>query len=226
MAFTPAPDEIAVGLIDKKHKNVKNNNMQENNTSSRQRFDFYSTREAARELGVSVTTIQLWVESGALSAWKTAGGHRRIPREAIDAMRAKQQSLVEDDRDATLPSVLVVDDDPVQRELYRIKFDEWGLPIQLYLAQDGFEGLLMAGKYSPALIIADLSMPGMDGFEMIRHLVKSEVLRTTKLIVVTAFSAAEVQTHGGLPEGIAVYRKPVVFGAIKPLIERSLRVPA
>ncbi|WP_434089560.1 MerR family transcriptional regulator [Neopusillimonas aromaticivorans] len=38
-----------------------------------------STREAADRLGVSVRTVQLWVESGVLDAWKTPGGHRRIP---------------------------------------------------------------------------------------------------------------------------------------------------
>ena len=37
-----------------------------------------STSDAARQLGVSVRTIQLWVESGRLAAWKTAGNHRRI----------------------------------------------------------------------------------------------------------------------------------------------------
>ena len=38
-----------------------------------------SPREAARQLGVSVRTAQLWVEEGRLQAWKAPGGHRRIP---------------------------------------------------------------------------------------------------------------------------------------------------
>ena len=200
--------------------------MSKNDASSNTHFDFYSTRDAARELGVSVTTIQLWVESGALSAWKTAGGHRRIPREAVDAMRANQQSLVDDGKVERLHHILIVDDDPVQRELYRIKFEEWALPIHFHLAQDGFEGLMMAGKYMPSLIIADLSMPGMDGFEMIRKLVKSPELGSCRLVVVTEFTEAEIQSHGGLPDGMPVYRKPVPFGVIKPIVERSLRASA
>lgn len=39
---------------------------------------FCTTREAAGLLGVSVGTVQLWVESGLLQAWKTSGGHRRV----------------------------------------------------------------------------------------------------------------------------------------------------
>jgi excisionase family DNA binding protein len=44
---------------------------------------FCTTREAATLLGVSVGTVQLWVENGLLQAWKTAGGHRRVMRDSI-----------------------------------------------------------------------------------------------------------------------------------------------
>jgi len=44
-----------------------------------------STREAAERLGVSLRTIQLWVDAGVLQAWKTAGGHRRVSRESVEA---------------------------------------------------------------------------------------------------------------------------------------------
>ena len=39
---------------------------------------YITSRQAASQLGLSLRTIQLWVENGVLSAWKTAGGHRRI----------------------------------------------------------------------------------------------------------------------------------------------------
>lgn len=42
-----------------------------------------STQEVARSLGVSLRTVQLWVDGGLLDAWKTAGGHRRIPRDSV-----------------------------------------------------------------------------------------------------------------------------------------------
>jgi len=46
-----------------------------------------TTAEAARSLGVSLRTVQLWVDSGALQAWKTVGGHRRIPLESLERLR-------------------------------------------------------------------------------------------------------------------------------------------
>tara|TARA_R110002051_G_scaffold78776_1_gene142411 strand:- start:1108 stop:2217 length:1110 start_codon:yes stop_codon:yes gene_type:complete len=45
--------------------------------------DILTTADAAELLGVSVRTAQLWVESGQLPSWKTPGGHRRIPRQAV-----------------------------------------------------------------------------------------------------------------------------------------------
>lgn len=187
-------------------------------------LSFYSTREAAKALGVSVTTIQLWVEAEILPAWKTAGGHRRIPRPAVDAMRAAQ-SAASAGKATETHNVLVVEDDPVQRELYQIKFAEWGLPVELRLAADGFEGLVMAGKYMPRLIIADLSMPGMDGFEMIRRLSRiKEVL--AMLIVVTGMSADEIKARGELPDGIPVYPKPISFPVLRQIVTRALPVHA
>ena len=47
---------------------------------------FCTTRQAADLLGVSVGTVQLWVENGLLKAWKTAGGHRRVIRDSVDAL--------------------------------------------------------------------------------------------------------------------------------------------
>ncbi|KAB2314573.1 response regulator [Betaproteobacteria bacterium SCN2] len=190
------------------------------------KFNFYTSREAAKVLGVSVTTIQIWVESGVLPAWKTAGGHRRIPSEAVEAMLAGQKTAVAREHVTHSHSVLIVEDEPVQRELYKLKFAEWNLPINLYLAQDGFEGLVMAGKYAPDLIIADLSMPGMDGFEMIRKLTQSEEIKVPAVIVVTGLSEQEIGERGGLPQGIPVYSKPLALGALKPIVEQIARARA
>lgn len=48
--------------------------------------DIMTTREAADALGVAVSTVQKWVELGKLASWKTPGGHRRIPRDAVNRL--------------------------------------------------------------------------------------------------------------------------------------------
>lgn len=184
---------------------------------------YLSTREAAAQLGVALSTIQAWVESGVLPAWKTAGGHRRISINAIETIRLRQQAVLRAPIDSEIIKVLVVEDDPVQRELYRIQFAEWQLPILLLTAEDGFEGLILIGQHAPDLIISDLSMPEMDGFKMIRSLKAQSIAAHATIIVVTALTASEIEAQGGLPSGIPAYPKPIPFAALRPLVEHLVR---
>jgi excisionase family DNA binding protein len=50
-----------------------------------------TTREAAQLLGVAVSTVQIWMESGALPAWKTPGGHRRVRMSAVRQLQMRQR---------------------------------------------------------------------------------------------------------------------------------------
>lgn len=49
-----------------------------------------TTREAAEMLGVSLGSVQLWVDGGILKAWKTVGGHRRVLRESVNDLLRKR----------------------------------------------------------------------------------------------------------------------------------------
>ncbi|MFC4932574.1 GAF domain-containing protein [Massilia sp. GCM10023247] len=52
-----------------------------------------TTREAARLLGIAVSTAQLWIENGALAAWKTPGGHRRVRLSEVNRLLAARGGL-------------------------------------------------------------------------------------------------------------------------------------
>jgi len=184
---------------------------------------FLSTRDAAARLGVALSTVQSWVESGVLPAWKTAGGHRRVSIDAIEAMCMQQQAVLGIPALPEVLKVLVVENDPIQRELYRFHFDEWRLPILLLTDEDGFEGLMLIGRHSPKLVITDLSMPEMDGFKMIRRMQMQSAETEATLLIVTALTAAEIEAQGGLPPGIPAYPKPIPFTALRPLVEHLAR---
>jgi excisionase family DNA binding protein len=53
-----------------------------------------TTRAAAHLLGVAVSTAQLWIESGALGAWKTPGGHRRVRLSAVTGLLDRRATRV------------------------------------------------------------------------------------------------------------------------------------
>lgn len=177
--------------------------------------DVLTTREAARRLGVSVRTVQLWVESGLLPAWKTAGGHRRIAREAVETLEREREQALDVAPAGQTYTVLVVEDEASLRELYKLKLSSWGLPMEILMAGNGYEALLAIGRRQPDLLLTDLSMPAMDGFRMLRTLRSSPDHQDLEIIVVTALDEDEIEDRGGLPSGIRVFRKPVPFAALE-----------
>ncbi|WP_374327017.1 response regulator [Azonexus sp.] len=177
--------------------------------------EFLSTRQAAQRLGVSLGTVQNMVENGVLDAWKTAGGHRRIPASSVDALLAKRRKQISRTADsAGQLDILIAEDDPTLQKLYRMTFDNWKLPVELRIVGDGFEGLLQVGQRMPDILIADLMMPGMDGFEMIRRLRALPELSPMDIIVVSAIDAQEIRQKE-MPQDVTVFGKPIPFHEIK-----------
>jgi excisionase family DNA binding protein len=187
--------------------------------------DVVTTREAADLLGVSVRSVQLWVEKGALKAWKTAGGHRRISLESV------RRVLRERDVDVSRPiapegsedlfTVLVVDDDPHMLRLQLHQLSRLGLPIRAIPAENGFLGLLQVGRRRPDLVLTDLLMPGMDGYRMVKAIKEHPEYRDTDVVVITGLSATEVLERGWLPEGVDVVQKPVPLARFEEIVRTS-----
>jgi PAS domain S-box-containing protein len=83
-----------------------------------------------------------------------------------------------------MANILVVDDDPVARELVTAVLQFGGHRPQQ--AADGIEGLAVAKRKKPELIISDLLMPKMDGFEFVRRLRNDPAFTRTPVVFYTA----------------------------------------
>ncbi|WP_137175397.1 response regulator [Massilia sp. HP4] len=190
--------------------------------------DYCSTKEAAAVLGVSHRTVQLWVENGTLQAWRTAGGHRRITVESVNRL-VDGRRLAIAGHPAAAPAapapsgrrVLVVDDDPLMLRLYELEMENWGLDLDLVKANNGFEALIRIGEQRPDLLVSDLSMPGMDGFRMIRTLREDSGTAGMQMIVVSGLDRATIKAMG-LPSDIPVFPKPVPFGELREAVANGL----
>ena len=177
--------------------------------------EYLSTRQAALRLGVSLGTVQNMVESGALEAWKTAGGHRRIPSASVDALLARRRNLTPSALESgSQLDILIAEDDQTLQILYQATFDSWALPVKLRIVANGFDSLLQVGQRQPDILIADLMMPGMDGFEMIRRLHANPDLARMDIIAVSAINREEALKRG-LPPDITLFGKPIPFHEIK-----------
>jgi excisionase family DNA binding protein len=79
----------------------------------------------------SLGTVQNMVESGALEAWKTSGGHRRIPVASIEKLLARRRNLTPGTQDSGAPlDILIAEDDPTLQLLYQLTMDSLGFADQ------------------------------------------------------------------------------------------------
>ncbi len=85
---------------------------------------------------------------------------------------------------ADAPTILVVDDNRDSRELVLKVLSRQGF--RLLEAADGKEALAAIAAQKPDLVLLDLSLPEMDGFEVARHLKAQENYRNMPVIAITA----------------------------------------
>jgi len=179
---------------------------------------FCTTREAATLLGVSVGTVQLWVESGLLQAWKTAGGHRRVLRSSVNSLLHKKPATAPIVTLSVLGPrrlrVLVVEDDANLLRLYQANMSRWPMAPEVTTTDNAVSALLLMGRNCPDLLVTDLHMPGMDGFNMLRVLRQTPEFAKTAIVVVSGLDATEIEQRGGIPPGIEILPKPIPFNRL------------
>jgi excisionase family DNA binding protein len=188
---------------------------------------YCTTREAADLLHVSLRTVQLWVESGVLKAWKTDGGHRRLPLSSVKELIQERMN-----KTGTVPpvaarsgndfNILILEDDEDTLKLYRLTMAAWQMPIQLTFVSSVFEALVVIGRTPPDLLITDLRISGVDGFEIIRLLRNDPLLRQLNIVVVTGMEPHEIEARGGLPNDITQFSKPISFDQLQGYIKACL----
>jgi excisionase family DNA binding protein len=119
--------------------------------------------QAAKYLGVAQSTIRKWSDLGRVPAFYTPGGHRRYRRTDLDAFLQRSGP----GKPARGPLVLVVDDDAGVREVVRINLEMEGYTVRE--AANAEEGLSAVEDDAPDLILLDVMMPEVDGWEMLRR---------------------------------------------------------
>jgi excisionase family DNA binding protein len=173
--------------------------------------DVCGTFYAAKVLGLAVATVHALVDRGELEAWRTKGGHRRITMPSIKAYLDQHGAKGGPESDTHSPflRVLVVDDDPVALELFRAAVESWNLPIDCTYMSSAMEALMDMASMRPDVLVSDLMMPGIDGFELLRTIRANPVFAGLLMLVVTSLPAEDIAARGGLPKHTQVVQKPL-----------------
>lgn len=202
--------------------------------------EFVGIGEASKILGLSRTSLQKLVDSGRIPAVKTAGGHRRLTRAAVDAVNQKTGpkallGLVEspaagtgawaDDRPQTL-TVLVVEDDAPTAALIVSLFAERYPAVNFLLATDGLDAVLMLERNRPQILITDLNMKPFDGFRLLQLVTGRPEYQSVALVVISGMSAQEIDRRGGLSPNALFLRKPLDLQRLRGFVDAHVQICA
>ncbi|WP_299979597.1 response regulator [uncultured Pseudoteredinibacter sp.] len=153
-----------------------------------------TTGEAAKYCGVNFRTVIRWIERGRLKAYKLPGrgDHRIQVDDFVDFLQSNDMPVPEELR--PLPAsnkVLVVEDQLEMASAMRRVLRRAGYDVEV--AADGFAAGLMLAQHQPSVVTLDIKMPGMDGYEVLKTMREQAVYKETKVLVVSAETAAGMQ---------------------------------
>ena len=150
--------------------------------------DIFTVYQASRYCNVSPKTIINWTEAGHIDAYRTVGGHRRIKQSHLeDFMRKQGIPIPEEEPLGERKRILIVDDDPIIVETIVLALEEDEHDYEIISAADGFEAGLQVNHFKPHLLILDIMMPDIKGFEVCKRIKSDQKTKETKIIVLSAY---------------------------------------
>lgn len=187
--------------------------------------DVLTVFKASKCCSVSPKTIINWIESGLIKAYKTPGGHRRINRKDLIAFM-ENQGMPLPDKDKEMESgrikILVVDDDPIIVESIVQALEEDEYDYEVISAADGFEAGIQVNHFKPDLILLDIMMPDIKGFDVCKKIKNTPETKDTKIIVLSAYLDEEKFQQMKEYGADACYSKPLPLPQLKEEVSRLL----
>lgn len=121
------------------------------------------------------------------------------------------------------PVVLSIEDDP---ELFRlITYTLKGLPLSVLNAPNGREAVRMVKELAPDLILLDISLPDLHGWEVLRELREKDGIVVEKVIVLTTYTDPRHRVMGHFQDIIAYISKPFDPHKLAALVAETLGLP-
>lgn len=146
--------------------------------------------QVAKMLMVSPAALRIWAEKGEIKALTTPGGHRRFLPAEVNRFAA-ERDLKARDTGQKKTSVLIVDDDIQFASYLKKLLRKYHDSIDVAVANDGFDAGIKVSELEPDVILLDLMMPGLDGFDVCKRIKTSTLTSKVRVIAMTGFPSPE-----------------------------------
>lgn len=152
----------------------------------------YTTGEIAAFCHVTINAVKKWIASGKLEAFKTPGGHFRVSHDSFVSFLDKYKLDVKEEMFPERKKVLIIDDERDIVEFIRGALESMDQGFLIETAGDGYEALIKVGDFKPELLVLDIRMPKIDGFEVCRRIKGDASTREIKILAVTAYGRDDI----------------------------------
>src|SRR5574341_114585 len=200
--------------------------MPENRDQSGRGGRFLTSAEVAAHVGVSPRTVSNWIRDGHLKAYRTPGGHGRVAEEDLQPFLDERGIRpLPGATGATYPRpaaaaqrkrVLFIDDDENLLDIIREVLEANGFEVQT--ARHGFLAGYLIAHFQPSVIVLDLMMPGLDGFEVLSLLRKRPEARAIPVIACTSMRGQDAEARAADAGFVSYIKKPLDFRALVALL--------
>lgn len=218
----------------------------------------FTTYQISQMINADISTVIDWIDSGKLKAYKTPGGHRRVKWDDLVEFLKKYEMPIPEklnvvaasygaknqasQGDATTKKILIVDDNEDILEFISRALKKFYKNVKIETITEGFIAGKRIAEFKPNLLILDIKLPGMNGFEVLEHLKKTGRINSPrslprtlirgvgaglpahklKILVITAYPSKETKEKI-LKAGAADYLvKPFTVEELKEKIEKLM----
>ena len=150
-----------------------------------------STFAIAEMLHVDPGSVANWIDQDLLKAHRTPGGHRRVAVEDLVQFLREHKMPVPPELDTIPIRILIVDDEPAITQLIARALHAAHPDYDIHEAQDGFRAGTLVATLKPDVVVLDLRMPGMDGYEVCRLIKSQDATRHAEVVAMTAYPSPE-----------------------------------
>jgi excisionase family DNA binding protein len=147
-----------------------------------------SVGQVAEICRVSKKTVLNWIYDGGMKAFTTYGGHYRIwPANMKKFLDTTGMDIPFDFVDDRTTHILIIDDDLHFSNILKSAIQAELPDVEVTATDDGYEGLMLIGELKPQLVILDIKMPKLDGFQVLELLRGRKAEQELKVLVITGY---------------------------------------
>ena len=187
---------------------------------------FFGTYEIAKICHVTPVTVNNWIDKGLIPSFSTGGGHRRVWDDDLAAFLIKHNIPVPEElKTQSRVKIMIVDDEPsiivtLQRTIEGI-FEN----VDITSADNGFKAGQDITIQKPDLIILDLKLPGLDGFEVCRQIKTNPGLKHSKILAMSGYNIKEFEAKAIQSGADDFLPKPFTHAEVIEKISKLLKIP-